>query len=74
MKVLSFIDEENKRLYDIQTIMKILGVSKSKVQREIKRNNFSNELIYKNQFLYSQNTLFGLMEKILIEKLEKIND
>ncbi len=71
MRVLSFVNEENKRFYDIETMKRILGVSRSKVQREIKRNNFSKDLIYKNQYLYSQPTLFSLMERILIEKIEK---
>lgn len=71
MRVLSFINEENKRFYDIETMKRIMGVSRSKVQREIKRNNFSEDLKYKNQFLYSQRTLFSLMECVLIEKIEK---
>ena len=71
MRVISFVNEENKRFYDIETMKRILCVSRSKVQREIKRNNFFNDLIYKNQYLYSQRTLFNLMERILIEKLER---
>ena len=74
MKVVSFLNEENKRLYNVNLMKQILGVSKSKIQRELKRNNFSSEATYNNQFLYSQNILFTLMEKILIEKLEKLND
>jgi hypothetical protein len=49
---------------------KILGVSKTKIQREIKRNNFLEFLKYKNQHLYPERTLFHLMEIVLIEKLE----
>lgn len=70
MKVLSFVNEEDNRFYDIETIKRILGVSRSKVQRELKRHNFSNDLSYKNLYLYSQEKLFSLMETILIEKLE----
>jgi predicted transcriptional regulator len=70
MRVLSFVNEENKRFYDIETMKRILGVSRSKVQREIKKN-FSKNMIYKNQYLYSQRTLFSLMERVLIEKIEK---
>ena len=65
--------KENKNLYDVETIRSILNVSKSKVQRELKKQQ--TEIIkYKNLFLYPENTLFELMEIILIEKLEKVND
>jgi hypothetical protein len=69
MRIINFITEDNVKLFDVETMRKILGVSRSKVQREIKRNNLSEILTYKNQNLYSQNTLFSLMETILIEKL-----
>jgi hypothetical protein len=74
MKVIGFVSEENKKFYDVNTMMKILGVSKTKIQREIKRNNFLEFLKYKNQHLYPERTLFHLMEIVLIEKLENEND
>lgn len=65
--------KDNKNLYDVETIKRILNVSKSKVQRELKKQQ--TEIIkYKNLFLYPETTLFELMEIILIEKLEKVND
>ena len=65
--------KENKNLYDVETIKRILNVSKSKVQRELKKQQ--TEIIeYKNLFLYPETTLFELMEIVLIEKLEKVND
>lgn len=65
--------EENKNLYDVETIKRILNVSKSKVQRELKKQQ--TEIIkYKNLFLYPETTLFELMEIVLIEKLNKGND
>ena len=65
--------KENKNLYDVETIRSILNVSKSKVQRELKKQQ--TEIIkYKNLFLYPETTLFELMEIVLIEKLEKVND
>ncbi len=68
-----YFTKENKNLYDVETIKRILNVSKSKVQRELKKQQ--TEIIkYKNLFLYPENTLFELMEIILIEKLEKVND
>jgi predicted transcriptional regulator len=65
--------KENKNFYDVETIRSILNVSKSKVQRELKKQQ--TEIIkYKNLFLYPETTLFELMEIVLIEKLEKVND
>ncbi len=65
--------KENKNLYDVETIKRILNVSKSKVQRELKKQQ--TEIIkYKNLFLYPETTLFELMEIVLIEKLNKVND
>jgi predicted transcriptional regulator len=65
--------KENKNLYDVETIRSILNVSKSKVQRELKKQQ--TEIIkYKNLFLYPETTLFELMEIVLIEKLNKVND
>ena len=64
---------ENKTLYDAETIKRILNVSKSKVQRELKKQQ--TEIVkYKNLYLYPEKTLFELMEIILIEKLRKGND
>jgi predicted transcriptional regulator len=61
--------KEDKKLYDVDTISRILKVSKSKVQRELKKQN--TEIVkYKNLYLYPEITLFELMEIILIEKLD----
>ena len=70
MKIIGYITEENDKLYDFDTIRRILGTSKSKLHREIKRNNM-NGTKYKNQFLYSQNSLFTLIEMVLADKLNK---
>lgn len=65
--------KENKNLYDVETIRSILNVSKSKVQRELKKQQ--TEIIkYKNLFLYPETTLFELIEIVLIEKLNMVND
>lgn len=65
--------KEGKILYDIETMKKILNVPKSKVQRELKKQK--TEIIkYKNLFLYPETTLFILMEKIIIEKINKSDD
>jgi hypothetical protein len=68
-----FVIKGNRRLYDFQTIKQILNVSRSKVQRELKKQN--TEIVkYKNLYLYDETTLLNLMELILIEKLGKSND
>ncbi len=65
--------KENKKLYDVQTMIKLLNINKSKIQRELK--SIDGEIVkYKNLHLYPEKTLFNLMERILIEKLEKSND
>jgi hypothetical protein len=64
--------KENKKLYDIQTMIKLLNINKSKIQRELK--SIDGEIVkYKNLYLYPEKTLFNLMEIIFIEKLEKNN-
>lgn len=70
--IIHFITED-KKLYDVETITRILNVSKSKVQRELKKQQ-PEITKYKNLFLYPETTLFELMEVILIEKLNKQND
>ena len=63
-------EENNNRMYDIETIKDLLNVSRSKIQRELKKID-GEVLKYKNLFLYEESMLFNLMEIILIEKLSK---
>ena len=64
---------DNENFYDAESIKKLLNISRSKVQRELKKQQ--TEIIkYKNLFLYPETTLFELMEIVLIEKLHKQND
>lgn len=71
MQVIGYISEKNDKLYDVNTMMKIIGTSKSKIQREIKRSGIIEDMRYKNQFLYSEIKLFTIMEKLLSDKLYK---
>jgi hypothetical protein len=65
--------KDDKILYDIEMMKKLLNINKSKIQRELK--SIDGEIVkYKNLHLYPEKTLFNLMERILIEKLEKYND
>lgn len=60
--------ENNNRMYDIETIKDLLNVSRSKIQRELKK--IDGEVIkYKNLYLYEEKMLFKLMEIILVEKI-----
>ena len=68
-----FVIKENKKYYDVETIRQIVNVSKSKIQRELKKQD--TEIVkYKNLHLYNEHTLFNLMEAILIEKLVMTDD
>lgn len=71
VKVIGYLSEENDKLYDISSMREIVGTSRSKIQREIKRNKLSETLVYNNKNLYGENVLFTIMEKILLEKLMK---
>jgi hypothetical protein len=73
VKVIGSLSRENDKLYDISSMIEIIGTSRSKIQREIKRNQLSETLVYNNKNLYTENVLFTIMEKILFEKLEREN-
>ena len=72
MKVVGFITEENDKLYDFNSIKNILKVSKTKLYRDLKKIETSEFIRYKNQYLYKEKTLLLLMEKTLIDRLDKI--
>ena len=65
------INGENK-FYDFSTINQILKIDRSKLQRNLRRISGNDFIKYKNQYLYTENTLFKLMEEELIERLDKI--
>ncbi len=72
MKVIGFLTERNTKLYDFNSIRNILKVSKTKLYRDLGKIEDIGFVRYKNQYLYQEKTLFLLMEKRLIEKLDKI--
>jgi AraC-like DNA-binding protein len=74
MKVIGYITEENTKLYDVETIRKLAGTSRSKIHRELKKHLDGNYFRYKNQYLYSENILFKIIESILLEKLNNQNE
>lgn len=71
MKIIGYLTEEENKLYDIDTMRKIIGTSRSKIQREIKRNKIIDYVRYKNQHLYTEKALFTIMEKVLFERIDK---
>jgi hypothetical protein len=57
----------------ISPMIEILMVPKSKIQRELLKQEI--EIVkYKSIHLHPETTFFNLMEIILTEKLEKAND
>ena len=74
MKIIGYITEETDKLYDVDTIRKLAGTTRSKIHRELKKNKDSGHIKYKNQYLYSETTLFSILEAILFEKLLLINE
>ena len=74
MKVLGYLTENQNRFYDIYNMKDILGTSKSKIHREIKRMGIKEDMKHRNHFLYREEVVFTIMEILLIEKLENEND
>jgi hypothetical protein len=72
MKIVGYLTEENDKLYDFNTIRQIVGSTKSKLHRDLQKLDWVEFVKYKNQFLYSEKTLFEIMERLLFEKLDKI--
>ena len=70
--MVTFLLNEDKKYYDIETMRCFLQVPKAKIQRELRKMN--NDFVkYKNLHLYNESTLLNLMEIILIEKLNKVD-
>lgn len=72
MRIIEYITRKGEKLYDFYTLESILKVNKSKLQRDINTISERDFVKYKNQYLYKEKTLFLLLEKRLIEKLDKI--
>ena len=71
MKI-NFVTEKDDNLYDFTSMKEILGVTKSKLNRELQKLPQKEFVKYKNQFLYNETTLLLLMETILFQRLDKI--
>ena len=69
---INFVTEKDDNLYDFTSMKEILGVTKSKLNRELQKLPQKDFVKYKNQYLYNETTLLLLMEKILFQRLDKI--
>jgi hypothetical protein len=69
---INFVTEKDDNLYDFTSMKEILGVTKSKLNRELQKLPQKEFVKYKNQFLYNETTLLLLMETILFQRLDKI--
>jgi hypothetical protein len=72
MKIVGYLSEENESLYDFDTIRKMSRTSKSKLHRVLHKLPDIEFMKYKNQFLYTERTVFQVFEKLLFERLDKI--
>ena len=70
MNIIRYQTEDANNLYDFETMRRLLKKSRSKLHREIIKNNIKG-VRYKNQYLYSEQTLFVFMEEELINRLDK---
>ena len=71
MKIIEYVTEENKKFYDFDTMLKVIGTNKSKLQREIKKNGILPGIKYNNKYLYQENSFFSLLEGFLNDRLKK---
>ena len=71
MKI-NFVTEKDDNFYDFTSMKEILGVTKSKLNRELHKLPQKEFVKYKNQYLYNEVTLLLLMERILFQRLDKI--
>ena len=74
MKIIGYISEENNKLYDFETLRRLIGYSKSKLHRDLHKLKNCEFVKFKNQFLYTERTMFEMMEIVLFEKLDKIQN
>jgi DNA-binding transcriptional regulator GbsR (MarR family) len=72
--MIQIVDDNNNALYSLNEISEILGVSKSTARRYMLRENFSQELDYNGQFLFSEKSVFQMMENLIEKKMKRQND
>jgi predicted transcriptional regulator len=65
------MDENENKLFDFNTLQRILNFNKSKLYRELNKLDEVEPVKYKNQNLYEEKVLFQLMKKKLIKRLNE---
>lgn len=65
------MDEKENKLFDFQTLQKILNFNKSKLYREINKLEEIEIIKYKNINLYDERVLFFLMKEKLLKRLNE---
>lgn len=71
--MIQIVDDNNNALYSLNEIAEILSVSKSTARRYMLRENFSQKLDYNGQFLFSEKSVFQMMENLIDKKMKRQN-
>lgn len=69
--MIQIVDDNNNALYSLNEIAEILDVSKSTARRYMLRENFSQKLDYNGQFLFSEKSVFLMMENLIEKKMKR---
>ena len=65
MKIVGYLSEENDKLYDFDTLRRLVGSSKSKLHRDLHKLEHRQFVKYKNQFLYTEKTMFEIEVSVI---------
>jgi hypothetical protein len=68
---MTYLDEKNnERLYDTYMLRDRLRMTKSKLQKELSKYNFTSEdyVIYKNQFLFRESSVVKFIESVVLKR------
>lgn len=68
------IDSKGEKLYSINEISKLIGLSKSTTRRIIESKSFHNYLLFKNEKYYNKSTLFNIMKEALEKRIIKLDE
>jgi response regulator of citrate/malate metabolism len=72
--MINIIDEKNNALYSLNEIAEIIGVSKSTARRYMIKENFSQQLEYNGQYLFSEKSVFQMIQNLINKKIKMEND
>lgn len=72
--MVELIDKNGEKLYSINEISKLIGLSKSTTRRIIVKKNFHNSFLFKNEMYYNKSTLFNIMKEALVKRIVKLDE